>query len=40
MDVEILPDNIKNYLDDEKFELSFYMQKIIQEKLTKQKKQY
>ena len=35
--VEILPDDIKNYLDDEKFDLSFYMQKIIQESLTRKK---
>lgn len=36
--VEILPDDIKNYLDDEKFDLLFYIESIAQKTLVKKDK--
>ena len=36
-DIEELPNEIKNYINDEKFELSFYIENILQKTLTRKK---
>lgn len=36
-DIEELPNEIKNYINDEKFELSFYIESILQKTLTRKK---